>query len=372
MQTDFMTVAIFYWAFIQNFLVGTLVAFFNRARANYLLASIFLLTAGNILAQYFFHYTELKYTLSEIIFLPDILDLVIPSLVYLYLSLLLNARPGRSVLPYFLPAAVASLILVGNVLITPDYGFFDYIKTDLHRGILASIVGWKLFILYRSGLLLRRQKARLLAKGPLRYWWPKIFVLFLVASSVVAANNLAHMAIVAPNYQPSELADFREILQFIFVTFNSIIVLAVFYYLFRHPRVFSGKPLLRPIDLPAQVERNENREKLMRAMEVDRIYLENELNEKMLADRLGIPSYALSRLLNEEIGKSFSVFTNEYRISEAQRVLREDEDKLKTNFAIALESGFRSESVFYVNFKKITGTTPNKYRKLVKAEVEAA
>ncbi len=40
-----------------------------------------------------------------------------------------------------------------------------------------------------------------------------------------------------------------------------------------------------------------------------------------------------------------------------------DPDKEKTNYAVALESGFRSESVFYVNFKKLVGTTPVKYRK---------
>ncbi len=358
-----MTVAIFFWAFIQNFILGAAIALFRRDGHNVLLASVFALTGANILAQYYFQYTNIKFTLAEIIFLPDIINYVVPALLYLYLVRIMDQKTAVRPWVYFLPAGVAFCILTTNVLLTENYHFFSYIRSDLHRAVLLSLVVWKGFILYRSVVLVSDNREALKARGAARYWWPRLLCFFLLGTALLAALNLYHMTWLAPYYPPSQLADLRGVIQFIFVTFNSSIVLAVIYFLIRHPTLLSGRPILKAVSEPEIEERDKNREHLLHAIEVEHIHLDNELNEKKLAEHLGIASYALSRLLNEEIGKSFSTFINEYRVQAAQRVLEADVDKEKTNYAIALESGFRSESVFYVNFKKITGTTPSKYRK---------
>lgn len=367
-----MTVALFYWAFIQNFILGGTIAWLKRDGPNYLLAGVFGLTGLNIFAQYIFRYTNLKFTLTSVIWIPDIVDFVVPSVLFLYLSWILNAPWPRRVYRYFIPAAIATLVLSGNVAVTENFSFFDYIRTDLHRGVLLSIFLWKSFMLWSAYRLLRDYRERLLAKSEAGYWWPKLLCLFLLASTTLAATNVVYMTWVAPYYPPHELDFTREVIQFTFVTFNSSIILAVFYYLVKHPKILSGKPILKVVKALEAAITDPNREKLMHAVEVERVYLDNDLNEKQLAEHLDLPPYVLSRLLNEDIGKSFSTFINEYRVAEAQNALRRDPDKQKTNFAIALESGFRSESVFYVNFKKYTGTTPSRYRKQVARETEAA
>jgi AraC-like DNA-binding protein len=55
-------------------------------------------------------------------------------------------------------------------------------------------------------------------------------------------------------------------------------------------------------------------------------------------------------------------------VEETKRLLKSEKSKDLTLFAIAIDSGFSSESVFYTNFKKYVGMTPNQYKKKALAE----
>ena len=79
-----------------------------------------------------------------------------------------------------------------------------------------------------------------------------------------------------------------------------------------------------------------------------------------LASKLHILPHTLSQLLNENMEKSFSQFLNEYRIKEACELIKENDNrKLET---IGYDVGYNSKSTFYAAFKKITGTTPAKFK----------
>ncbi|WP_117880843.1 AraC family transcriptional regulator [Aureibaculum luteum] len=82
---------------------------------------------------------------------------------------------------------------------------------------------------------------------------------------------------------------------------------------------------------------------------------------KDIADALDISSHKLSQLLNDNLGKSFALFINEYRIEEAKQLLLEN--KQYTLEAIGFEAGFSSKSTFYATFKKINGQTPSEFKK---------
>ena len=372
-----MTIAIFFWAFIQNLILGAAIALTRRDGLSYLLAGIFGLTGLNVLSQYYFNYTDVKYQLAEIIWLPDIMDLLVPSLLFLYLAKTLDANWPRRPYLYFLPAGLTCMVLSVYSFTKADYTFFSYIRTPLHQGVLLLVLCWKGAMLYQGGSILLKRREQLLQKRRAHLHWPALLCVFLAVSTLLTAVTYYHITVLVPRHVPEVLEVIRHGIRFCFVCFNSIIVLAVLYYLVVHPKLLSGKPMLAAIPAPELDQHNEDQDRLIHAMEIDRVYLRDDLNERTLAELLDIPAYALSRLLNQVIGKTFTTFVNEYRIREAQRILAADMDKQKTNFAIALESGFRSESVFYVNFKKVTGTTPSKYRKQAKAtaansSVEAA
>ncbi|MGS2761827.1 helix-turn-helix domain-containing protein [Sinomicrobium sp. M5D2P9] len=91
------------------------------------------------------------------------------------------------------------------------------------------------------------------------------------------------------------------------------------------------------------------------------LYKNPELKLSALARALNVPPHTLSQFLNDNLEKSFTEFINEYRIEEAKRLLVSNDHY--TIEGIGYESGFNSKSTFFTAFKKITGTTPSKYRK---------
>lgn len=91
------------------------------------------------------------------------------------------------------------------------------------------------------------------------------------------------------------------------------------------------------------------------------LFLNPNLTLDETAKELGISKHILSQYLNEKLGKSFTIFINEYRIERAKSIL-----KTKNNYTIegvGYNSGFNSKSSFFTSFKKITGQTPFEFQK---------
>lgn len=87
-----------------------------------------------------------------------------------------------------------------------------------------------------------------------------------------------------------------------------------------------------------------------------RLYKDPNLKLSDLAQQLNISSHLLSQLLNDNLGKSFSTYINEYRIAEACKLIATN-DRL-TLEAIGYEVGYNSKSTFYTSFRKVKDTTP--------------
>lgn len=105
---------------------------------------------------------------------------------------------------------------------------------------------------------------------------------------------------------------------------------------------------------------NEWMAKLKVVMAEKEIFKNSSLKLKDVANEIGIPPHQLSQLLNDNLGKSFSSFTNEYRVESACQLLT-------TNHHLTLEGighevGFNSKSTFYATFKKVKGMTPAKFK----------
>jgi AraC-like DNA-binding protein len=104
---------------------------------------------------------------------------------------------------------------------------------------------------------------------------------------------------------------------------------------------------------------------LQNTLEVDRLYLDEDINLKMLASRLQVSVNHLSQTINETMDKNFYQFINEYRIEEVLRKLEDPSFKELNILEIAFSSGFNSKSSFNNFFKKKTGMSPSEYRKKI-------
>jgi AraC-like DNA-binding protein len=103
-------------------------------------------------------------------------------------------------------------------------------------------------------------------------------------------------------------------------------------------------------------------EKLRISLEEEYIFLDSELTLQKMATHLGISQHQLSSLINAEFNENFNQYINTHRIMVAKTILKDPKHKDITMLAVAIDCGFKSESVFYTAFKRNTGITPNQYK----------
>ncbi|MBS1795247.1 MAG: helix-turn-helix transcriptional regulator [Acidobacteria bacterium] len=108
--------------------------------------------------------------------------------------------------------------------------------------------------------------------------------------------------------------------------------------------------------------------KLDELMNVEKLYLENELSLPAVAERLGIGVHDASFLINRVAGDNFYNFVNRRRVAEARRLLDSPAANRFNMLGIAFEAGFNSKTAFNTAFKKWTGVTPSEYVRRKKNE----
>lgn len=91
---------------------------------------------------------------------------------------------------------------------------------------------------------------------------------------------------------------------------------------------------------------------------IRRHYMEGITLERVAA-RLDITPEYLSTLFNREVGKNFTLFLKEFRISHAKRLLRGSDLKI---YEIAANVGYNDPKYFYRVFKEVTGLSPGDFR----------
>ncbi len=127
-----------------------------------------------------------------------------------------------------------------------------------------------------------------------------------------------------------------------------------------HSRPDSGELTVKPL-LPAGLKQKGTW--LKRAVQQNRYYEDPELTLSSLAEKLGLNTHELSRMLNTVLKKSFNDFINEYRVKDVIRKMQDPAYANITLLGIAYDSGFNSQSTFHRIFKEITGKTPAEYKK---------
>jgi AraC-like DNA-binding protein len=118
----------------------------------------------------------------------------------------------------------------------------------------------------------------------------------------------------------------------------------------------------------SDVELKRQKDRLLQVFEKQALYLNPELRLSDLGDALGIRPYRVSETLSRGLQTSFYDLVNSYRIAKAKELLASPDSAHLNLLGIAMESGFRSKSVFNEVFKRVTGKTPSEYRALEMTE----
>jgi AraC-like DNA-binding protein len=112
-------------------------------------------------------------------------------------------------------------------------------------------------------------------------------------------------------------------------------------------------------------------DKLTRAMEEQKLFLNPDLTIGQLAEAIAVHPNHLSQVINSKESKTFYDFINEWRIVEFKKMVTQPKNQKYTLLALAFECGFNSKTSFYRNFKNVTGQSPTQYLKDQHIQIQA-
>jgi AraC-like DNA-binding protein len=98
-------------------------------------------------------------------------------------------------------------------------------------------------------------------------------------------------------------------------------------------------------------------------MEVEKAYLNPELNLSDLAKMANMSRGQLSEIVNSGFNKNFNDFVNSYRVEAFKAMLKDKKHEQLSLLGIAQDCGFNSKATFNRVFKKLTSHSPTEYLK---------
>ena len=108
---------------------------------------------------------------------------------------------------------------------------------------------------------------------------------------------------------------------------------------------------------------NELDKKLQALINLEKVFLENDLSLPKLSKRMNASCNETSFVINELYRDNFYNFINKYRVEEAKILLLSEKYNQLNILGIAYESGFNSKTTFNTTFKKHTGFSPTEFVK---------
>ena len=97
----------------------------------------------------------------------------------------------------------------------------------------------------------------------------------------------------------------------------------------------------------------------------EKIFLNPNLSLNSLAESVNLHPNKLSFIINDQTGKNFNEFINNFRLEYFKTIAKSKEFGNITILGLAYESGFNSKTVFNAFFKKVEGITPGAWIKSI-------
>lgn len=383
-MSDFIFTSLYLWATCQALLLGLIILLVRANSANAFLSVFFVLTSLNVVFQYLLIFTGFRDLYPETVFVSDAIGFCYGPVLYLYYRQLIFEKMEPSQWLHFAPALLYIFyFFVVELVISGPFQFEHYIDQPHHVLVLCLILISNISYLFACFYSIHNNQQLRGAKEFRLISWLYLLVVVVLLKTILNLFIFTFHTVLGANV----FDVMRFIKDVIFIGSTVIIISAAQWFLIRHPEIIlHGTQAEQDEDEddeqgqigPVAADDTEDQyssdsqegladaatqaQRLESLMLESKLHLDAELTEKILAEKLGVPSYYLSRLLNQFMGKRFNEYINEKRVAEAKRLLLAADSGNKTMFAISLDAGFKSESVFYTNFKKYTGMTPRVFK----------
>lgn len=306
---------------------------------------------GNYVWQYFVNYHKLIFVISQ-------LSLLIGPLLYFYAKSLLdeNFRFNEDDFIHLLPFIVITCYIMVVLIFTKRFYIWRHPLDIVSNGFF---VFQNIFYCF---LILQLLKSHELSvkklfsnKKDLKYNW----IRFLIIGSFAIWIAKLHSFIFGITSTGENWCTYTVSASFLasFLFFTSIVYLSL-----RIPNLYLFNKKYRYSPL-SKKDKAKFKEKLLKYMDEEKLYLDPTLNLDILAHKLSISTNHLSQIINEMFNQNFYDFVNQYRVKECINQLKDKKNSGKTLLYIAFDCGFNTKATFNSAFKKVTGVTPKKFRK---------
>ena len=137
----------------------------------------------------------------------------------------------------------------------------------------------------------------------------------------------------------------------------------------RRQRATVGTPSLvvsdeRPSLFKSDSESHDLSTRLRQVLREEKLYKDENLTLRQLAEAIGTSDKKLSELLNQNLETNFYDFVNSYRVEAFKEMVMSGQAKQYTLLALAFEAGFSSKASFNRIFKEQTQQTPSQFKKM--------
>ncbi len=193
--------------------------------------------------------------------------------------------------------------------------------------------------------------------------WVRIFLIYSLSTSVVI-HILYYTA--PENYYFKIIFSVFDLIAIYWIAVNGIIQRNVLAFLGKKE---IGIPSIDTFAIeinPKKISKEEDLKAIMEHidsfMKSNEAFVNTELTIIDLAENLNIHPKRISASINTIFNQNFNSYINQLRIKKAKTLLTDLSSNYYSIEGIAKEVGFHSKSAFYSAFKKVTGTTPTKYK----------
>ena len=119
----------------------------------------------------------------------------------------------------------------------------------------------------------------------------------------------------------------------------------------------------RPSLFKSDLESDDLSTRLHQVLREEKLYKDENLTLRQLAEAIGTSDKKLSELLNQNLETNFYEFVNSYRVEAFKEMVLSGQAKQYTLLALAFEAGFSSKASFNRIFKQHTRQTPSEFKK---------
>lgn len=302
--------------------------------------------------------------------LPLSVDLAIMPLFYLY-ALSLTAAPLPSIrraLAWLLPWAVFMAYSLLVYLASLGQGSIELMDAVAERWHYAQVKQLEDRLTVALNLVLAALIWLRISQyhGRIANWVPERFAALLRLLKIIMALALLTAAVNLINFMAGEmlkLGDRSYVSQAAYAFYVALVyIVGMIGFRLKDLPQFSQPSLAQARTIPAEPDLNVLYQKLQALMRTEQLFTEPDLNLNDIAKRLELTATEASRVIKQGSGKNFRAYVNDFRIESVKQKLSDANYAKVSILAIALESGFNSESSFYRVFRAATGVSPTAFR----------